>query len=381
MTTPATTVSAELLGTRFRFRTAPGLFSADRVDDGTKLLLAHLPARPPRKVLDVGCGYGALGLPVAALHPTAQFVLVDRDLLAVDAAASNAKSAGLGNVRCLPSLGYRDVSPDPFDWILCNVPARIGTEAIRYLLGAGAARLTAEGELRVVVIRDLGPVVEAIGQEEQWPIEFVAEGARHKIYRLGPVAARELDSVGIYLRDVVELDARGEKLRLERPQDISEDPTHLTAGLPLLFDCLPRERPQRAFVWRGGYGATALTVARTGAHVETGDRDLLGTTFTQRNAAALALKVSSADALWPHLAAKGPFDLVVCESAPQAGAESGQRELLENLNFLTPHGTLFWLALTRSIKDGLDGLQKNGRGAGSVLAQRSLWSVARLRRK
>src|SRR4051812_6838423 len=66
--TGGVSVAAELLGRRFRFQTAPGLFSTDRIDDGTRLLLAHLPETAPATVLDVGCGYGALGLPVAARH-------------------------------------------------------------------------------------------------------------------------------------------------------------------------------------------------------------------------------------------------------------------------------------------------------------------------
>jgi precorrin-6B methylase 2 len=374
MKPPVTTVTADLLGTRFHFQAAPGLFSSDRIDDGTTLLLAHLPARPPASLLDVGCGYGALGLPIAARFPEARCLLVDRDMLAVQASATNAKAAGLPGVTCQPSLGYRDVAERGFDWILCNVPARIGTEAIRYLLGEGAARLTSDGELRVVVINDLGPVVEGIGREEQWPIELVSAGARHKVYRLGPTGVRAMDPIVIYGRDIVEVGA----MRLERPQDISQNPTHLSDGLPLLLEFLTREKAKRAFVWRGGYGAAAMTLARSGVQVTAADRDLLTTTFTRRNAAALGLELTCSDALWPHQGGRGPFDLVVCESAPQAGIESGQREVAENLQLLAPHGTLLWLAPSRLMKDVLKELRT---GAGGVLAQRGEWSVARLRPK
>src|SRR5438552_4053498 len=99
-------VPAELLGRTFRFTTAPGLFSADRVDDGTRLLLDHLPTGVPSSVLDLGCGYGALGLPVAAKFDGARVVLVDRDTLAVEFSRRNAEAHRLSNVVTLPSLGY-----------------------------------------------------------------------------------------------------------------------------------------------------------------------------------------------------------------------------------------------------------------------------------
>ena len=55
--------------------------------------------------------------------PRARAVLVDRDLLAVRASAHNARALGRGNVRALPSLGYRDLPPGaaPFDWLLCDM--------------------------------------------------------------------------------------------------------------------------------------------------------------------------------------------------------------------------------------------------------------------
>ena len=69
------------------------VFASQAVDEGTLLLLRHLPAHPPASLLDLGCGYGALGLPVAARWPSTRCVLVDRDLLAVAAARSAPKFA------------------------------------------------------------------------------------------------------------------------------------------------------------------------------------------------------------------------------------------------------------------------------------------------
>src|SRR5262249_42603871 len=65
------------------------VFSSQRIDEGTLLLLRHLPEGQPSSFLDLGCGYGALGLPVAARWPAARALLIDRDLLAVAGSAHN----------------------------------------------------------------------------------------------------------------------------------------------------------------------------------------------------------------------------------------------------------------------------------------------------
>src|SRR5438094_1684685 len=108
------------------------VFATRAIDEGTLLLLRNLPTGRPGSLLDLGCGYGALGLPIAARFPEARALLVDRDLLAVRASAHNARSLDLGNVEARSGLGFADLprGSGPFDWIVCNVPARIGGAAI-----------------------------------------------------------------------------------------------------------------------------------------------------------------------------------------------------------------------------------------------------------
>src|SRR5207302_716843 len=80
------------------------VFASHAVDDGTLLLLRSLPGSPPASFLDLGCGYGALGLPVAARFPRARGLLVDRDLReVVEAQAGRLHLSGLRKV----ALGRR----------------------------------------------------------------------------------------------------------------------------------------------------------------------------------------------------------------------------------------------------------------------------------
>lgn len=372
------TLSAELLGRRFRFDTAPGLFCADRIDDGTKLLLAHLPARPPHSVLDLGCGYGALGLPVAAAHPHANVLLVDRDALAAEYARRNAVTNGLPNVQARPSLGFVETGDEPFDWILCNVPARIGDRAMYAFLDGGRGRLTERGELRVVVIRDLGPAVVRYGALRECPVRLDAEGSRHLVFSLeaGPVAPPADET--IYLRDRV----RPGALELDRPTDVSEEPAHLREALPMLLSLLPR-KPARTLVWRGGYGAAAVELALRGAEVVAADRDLLATAFTRRNAVRHGASLATRDGWELAQTVQGGerFDLVVMELLASAGEDAMRSDLAAAVNALTPGGTALVLSLSKVDRSSLQPFALTQAVTATTLASRGAYTVTALRAK
>jgi len=391
------TVQGTLLGKRVSFATARGLFSADRIDDGTRLLLSHLPdlsaapsggdgtASEHIDVLDLGCGYGALGLAIAAAHTHATLTLVDRDRVAVAYAARNAETLGLERVRALGGLGYRDLdAAERFDLILCNVPARIGEHAIAYLIDEGARRLHPHGELRVVVIRDLGAVVERVAGEGRLPLREIARSARHIVYACAPIpepsdaydARATLDAHELlYARDVVVLDGRD----LTRPHDLGEDASHLREALPLLLDVLPRQADElRALVLRGGYGAVALALAARGAEVVAVDRDLLATTFTRRNAEQHALRLTTREAAWlpDAIAADERFGLIVAETSDAAGAEATLRELTSVRKLLAPGGQALWLTRSKHVPALIASLEQHGR-APNALATRGAYTVLR----
>lgn len=367
-------VAADLLGRRFRFHTAPGLFCADRVDEGTQLLLDNLPGAAPTRVLDLGCGYGALGLPVAARYPDAQCLLVDRDTLAVEASARNGQAHGLQNVEARPSLGYRDVGDALFDWILCNVPARIGTPALRHFLQEGSRRLSPKGELRVVVIRDLLGELEASGLGTR-----LAEGPRHAIYALGAApSVPQVPALSIYTRDAVLLGG----LRFERPTDLAEEPGHDKDGLPLLLELLPKNLKEPACVWRGGYGAVAVALTARGASVICMDRDLLLTAFTQHNAERLGWHVQAREAptLVQALGEGENFTLVVGELHPTAAESLNQADVLRSVIALRERGSALWLGRSRQGQRLFDRLPAPYTARAVRVASRGDYAVWRLQR-
>jgi 16S rRNA (guanine1207-N2)-methyltransferase len=315
------TVAVEWRGKRSKLRTGHGLFSADRLDEGTRLLLDHVELAPDARVLEIGCGYGALAIPIAAALPSTRLICVDRDVLAVRYAARNAAALGLENVETRASLGIDRVPERDFDLSLCNVPARIGSEGLAHLIEGGASVLSARGEMRIVAIRDLRPVLAEIAEARSIAIEEIAEGTRHSVFRISPVRRDPGRDPIVYARDEVECAG----LRFARPHDASEDPDHAREGVPLLAELLPRA-PSAALVWRSAHGVMAVLLARAGARVRAADRDLLALAFARENASRHGVAIESSEAAWlPELAHRTP--LVVLELSSSAGIDAAACEI------------------------------------------------------
>lgn len=132
-----------------------GVFAADRVDAGTKLLLVEMtdPAATGH-LLDLGCGYGPIAVTLALRAPGATVWAVDVNERARHLTAANAEAAGCTNVRvAAPGEVPTDVR---FATIASNPPIRIGKSALHELLATWLARLQADGRAHLVVQRHLG---------------------------------------------------------------------------------------------------------------------------------------------------------------------------------------------------------------------------------
>lgn len=146
----------ELGGRHLQFDSTWGLFSPREIDAGTRLLLDHIEVAASDDCLDLGCGYGAIGLALAALAPQGTTLLVDKDFVAVDYAQRNAQRNGLTHAQAQLSNGFEHIDPARrFDVIASNIPAKVGKELLTLLLHDAHARLRPGGRLYVVTINGL----------------------------------------------------------------------------------------------------------------------------------------------------------------------------------------------------------------------------------
>jgi 16S rRNA (guanine1207-N2)-methyltransferase len=112
-------------GHTFRLRSLPGIFAYDRLDEGTKLLLETLDLPPNPRVLDVGCGYGIIGL-LAARLGAAQADLIDANLLAIAAAQENIARNALLNAQARAGDGIQPIGTQQYDLVITNPPFHVG---------------------------------------------------------------------------------------------------------------------------------------------------------------------------------------------------------------------------------------------------------------
>ncbi len=148
---------SELKGNSFRFKTDSGVFSKKEVDFGSRLLIDTFELnKPDGLVLDVGCGYGPIGLSIARAYPEAMVHMVDVNERAIMLAKENASENKADNVRIYESDRLNGVEEDGFDAILTNPPIRAGKKVVHDIFEQSFQHLTEGGELWVVIQKKQG---------------------------------------------------------------------------------------------------------------------------------------------------------------------------------------------------------------------------------
>ena len=166
-----------------QFRTTWGLFSPRAVDDGSRLLLDHLDLAPTDHCLDLGCGYGVLGLCMARMAPQGHTLMVDKDFVAVEYAEKNRLLNRIENASSMLSNGFDQIPLQQFDAIVSNIPAKVGKEMLYIYLFDALRYLKPGGSFYIVTITGLRQFFKRGFSEVFGHYEKIKQGKTYTVAR------------------------------------------------------------------------------------------------------------------------------------------------------------------------------------------------------
>ena len=166
-----------------RLKTTWGLFSPRAVDDGSRLLLDYLKPESGDDCLDLGCGYGILGLHMARQASSGHTLMVDKDFIAVEYAEKNRLANKIDNASCMLSNGFNQIPVQQFDVIVSNIPAKVGKEMLYIYLFDALKYLKPGGSFYIVTITGLRQFFKRGFNEVFGHYEKIKQGKTYTVAR------------------------------------------------------------------------------------------------------------------------------------------------------------------------------------------------------
>ncbi len=165
-----------------RLITSPELFNYRHIDEGTQMLIEQMDVHEKDDCLDLGCGYGPIGVVMALMAPKGTTYMVDRDFIAIDYAKRNIKENNLKNAQALLSNGFSHIDDKKFDVISSNLPAHVSHEALRRMIDGMHPHLKENGRVYVVVISMFGYFVKRELMKNFKNCKKLKEGPKHIVF-------------------------------------------------------------------------------------------------------------------------------------------------------------------------------------------------------
>lgn len=278
------------------FASSQSLFSSFDIDIGTRFLLKTIAQMVDlsqvKRVLDVGCGLGVLGLALKKAHPDIAVTLQDRDALAVAFSQMNAENNALMPVTTQGLLGL-EPEGEPFDLIVSNLPGKVSKPVLTHMLGCMAGRLTASGRAAVVIVKPLASFVAQTLVQQESEILRQEKGKGHTVFhfRGGQAPPAGLDRLRPYVRGHVQFKMAKLSMTLQTVFGLPEFDT-VGYGTSLLAGLLQKlDNPGRVLIYNPGQGHIPLYLHRRNpaSHTTLASRDLLSLHVSQANLQAHGL--------------------------------------------------------------------------------------------
>ncbi|WP_461866457.1 class I SAM-dependent methyltransferase [Thermococcus sp.] len=165
----------------FKFMTASGVFSFGKLDRGTELLIKNMVLDEDWRVLDLGCGYGAIG--IVASRFVEYVVMTDINRRAIQIAKKNLKINDVKNAEVRWGSLYNPVSGEKFHSIITNPPVHAGKETLREIVINAPRHLHDGGLLQLVIKTKQGAkYIKALMEENFAEVRELAKGSGYRIY-------------------------------------------------------------------------------------------------------------------------------------------------------------------------------------------------------
>jgi len=314
-----------------QFKVAQDLFSSYQIDLGTQFLLRTIALDGtfhPGKVLDLGCGYGPIGIALKSLVATSTVHMVDKDALAVAYSRKNIELNRLTGIDVTGSLDYDSVTDGDYDLIASNIPAKAGEPVIAHLLEDAFYHLSPQGTAAVVVVSLIEPVTaEILGKNPN--IEIIQHKGRpgHAVfqYQFRQHHSQTIRTVpdtnnkDVYFKELTKLSFGNRQYNVETAWGL---PTFNESGLPveLLIDGLENSGVQgikNIMLLNSGNGYLPIIAAAlfNPQRIILSDRDLLSLRYSKKNLIANGIpeaNLAVAHRVGPDNDEPTKIDLAVC---------------------------------------------------------------------
>jgi 16S rRNA G1207 methylase RsmC len=165
------------------FQVDQGVFASHGLDPGTSLLIESMAPGPNDRVLDLGCGWGAVGVAAAKAAPGGHVVMTDVNRRAIQIARRNLHRNGVTNAEVRAGSLFAPVAGERFDLIASNPPYHVGRPSILRLLEEAPEHLTPTGTLLIVGKGSQGIRFYQEWLETHWPgtVEVLARGSGYRV--------------------------------------------------------------------------------------------------------------------------------------------------------------------------------------------------------
>jgi 16S rRNA (guanine1207-N2)-methyltransferase len=177
-----TEIEIALKGNNLKFSTGSGVFSIGKIDRGTRLLIEKCIIEPDWEILDLGCGYGPVGISIAKAFPSTSVLMADINQRAIKLSRMNIKQNNIQNIKTKQSDLYDNI-PEKFDTIITNPPQSAGKQVCFEIIKQAKLHLKKGGLLQLVARHNKGgKELEKKMKEVFNNVKDIAKKSGYRIY-------------------------------------------------------------------------------------------------------------------------------------------------------------------------------------------------------